>query len=479
MNISAQTKPTPAMDIRQHLPSAADFCATRRQFLNRFGMGFGAMSLASLLGEIGSTSAHAALSSASPLAPKSPQFPAKAKRVIHIFSQGGPSHIDTWDPKPDMAKYEGQDLAQIGGMPLASQFKFTKRGQSGIEVSSLFPKIGESIDDLAVIRSMNTDIPAHDFATIMMNTGSGRLVKPSVGSWALYGLGSENQNLPGFVALGGGLGGATNWRSAFLPGAYQGTLVSSVSAPAEKIIANIKSYHATLEDQRKQLDLLQKFNTEHAEQLNREAALESRIQSFELAFKMQTEAMEVFDSSREPQNIRDMYGDSEIGRRMLVARRLVENGVRFVQVWAGSWDHHTDVKGNLQKQADLVDQPIGALLKDLKQRDMLKDTLVVWGGEFGRTPRHDKGARGEPGRDHHNKAFCAWMAGGGVKGGQAYGATDEFGYDVVENKVHVHDLHATMLHLLGFDHEKLTYRYNGRDFRLTDVYGNVVKDLIA
>lgn len=468
------------MDIRQHLPSAADFCATRRQFLNRFGMGFGAMSLASLLGEAGAPSALAALSSgSSPLAPKSPQFPAKAKRVIHIFSQGGPSHIDTWDPKPDMAKYEGQDLAQIGGMPLPSQFKFTKRGQSGVEVSSLFPKIGDSIDDIAVIRSMNTDIPAHDFATIMMNTGSGRLVKPSVGSWTLYGLGSENQNLPGFVALGGGLGGATNWRSAFLPGSYQGTLISSVSAPAEKIIANIKSYHATLEDQRKQLDLLQKFNEEHAGQLNREAALESRIQSFELAFKMQTEAMEVFDSSREPQNIRDMYGDSEIGRRMLVARRLVENGVRFVQVWAGSWDHHTDVKGNLQKQADLVDQPIGALLKDLKQRDMLKDTLVVWGGEFGRTPRHDKGARGEPGRDHHNKAFCAWMAGGGVKGGQAYGATDEFGYEVVENKVHVHDLHATMLHLLGFDHEKLTYRYNGRDFRLTDVYGNVVKDLIA
>jgi hypothetical protein len=378
-----------------------------------------------------------------------------------------------------MAKYVGQDLSQIGGLPLPSQSNFQKRGQSGIEVSDLFPKIGDHIDDIAVIRSMTTDIPAHDFATLMMNTGSGRLVKPSVGSWTLYGLGSENQNLPGFVALGGGLGGATNWRSAFLPGAYQGTLVSTVSAPAEKIIANIKSYHASLEEQRKQLDLLRTFNEAHAEQLNREAALESRIQSFELAFKMQTEAMEVFDSSREPQNIRDMYGDSETGRRMLVARRLVEHGVRFVQVWAGGWDHHTDVKGNLQKQAEMIDQPVGALLRDLKQRDMLKDTLIVWGGEFGRTPRHDKGARGEPGRDHHNKAFCAWMAGGGVKGGQVYGTTDEFGYDVVENKVHVHDLHATMLHLLGFDHEKLTYRYNGRDFRLTDVYGNVVKALIA
>jgi uncharacterized protein (DUF1501 family) len=255
--------------------------------------------------------------------------------------------------------------------------------------------------------------------------------------------------------------------------------VSSVSAPAEKIIANIKSSHANLDDQRKQLDLLRSFNEQHSEQLRREAVLEARIQSFELAFKMQTEAVDVFDVSKEPESVREMYGDSEIGRRMLVARRLVENGVRFVQVWAGGWDHHTDVKGNLEKQAASIDQPVGALLRDLKQRGMLEDTLVVWGGEFGRTPRHDKGARGEPGRDHHHKAFCTWMAGGGVKGGQVYGTTDEFGYDVVENPVHVHDLHATILHMLGFDHEKLTYRYNGRDFRLTDVYGNVVTGLLA
>ncbi len=467
------------MDIRQHLPSSADFFATRRQFLNRFGMGFGALSLAGLLGSQNASTAQAAGSALSPLLPKSPHFPGKAKRVIHIFSQGGPSHIDTWDPKPSLAKYAGQDVKEIGGVPLPTQFKFTKSGQSGVEVSEIFPKIGESIDDIAVIRSMNTDIPAHEFATVMMNTGSGRLVKPSVGAWTLYGLGSENQNLPGFVALGGGLGGATNWRSAFLPGAYQGTLVSTVSAPVEKIIANIKSYHASLADQRKQLDLLKTLNEQHAEQLRKEAELEARIQSFELAFKMQTEATDVFDVSKEPENIRAQYGDTEIGRRMLIARRLVEHGVRFVQVWAGGWDHHTDVKGNLTKQAEAIDQPVGALLKDLKQRGMLEDTLVVWGGEFGRTPRHDRGARGEPGRDHHNKAFCAWMAGGGVKGGQAYGATDEFGYDVAENKVHVHDLHATMLHLMGFDHEKLTYRYNGRDFRLTDVYGNVVKGLVA
>jgi len=444
-------------------------------------MGFGALSLAGLIGENTLTaSAQGALATGgSPLTPKAPPLQATAKRIIHIFAQGGPSHIDTWDPKPEMAKHVGQDVTAIGGMPLPPQFKFTKRGQSGTEVSELFPKIGEHIDDIAVIRSMNTDIPAHEFATLMMNTGSGRLVKPSVGAWTLYGLGSENQNLPGFVALGGGLGGASNWRSAFLPGAFQGTLVSTVSAPAEKIIANIKSYHATPDQQRKQLDLLKTFNEVHAEQLNRESVLEARIQSFELAFKMQTEAMDVFDINHEPQHIRDMYGDTETGRRMLIARRLVENGVRFVQVWAGGWDHHTDVKGNLKKQADMIDGPVGALLKDLKDRGMLKDTLVVWGGEFGRTPRHDRGARGEPGRDHHNKAFCSWMAGGGIKGGQAYGATDEFGFDVVKDKVHVHDQHATMLRLLGFDHEKLTYRYNGRDFRLTDVYGNIVDGLIA
>jgi hypothetical protein len=475
------------MDITQHQPSAIDYCFSRRQFLNRFGMGFGALSLAQLLGPALSGQAHAAKSAnLSPLAPRPPQFPGKAKRVIHIFSQGGPSHIDTWDPKPALAANAGKDVSAIGGMPLPTQFKFTKRGKSGIEVSEIFPKIGECIDDIAVIRSMTTDIPSHEFATLMMNTGSGRLVKPSVGSWVLYGLGSENQNLPGFVALGGGLGGASNWRSAFLPGAFQGTLVSNVNTSPDKIIENIKSYHTNLSEQREQLDLLKRMNELHSASLRNESVLEARIQSFELAFKMQTEATDVFDVNKESQATREMYGisegggnNSDIARRMLIARRLAENGVRFVQVWAGGWDHHTDVKGNLERQAGAIDQPVAALLKDLKQRGMLDDTLVYWGGEFGRTPRHDRGARGEPGRDHHHKAFCSWMAGGGVKGGQVYGATDEFGYDVVEDKVHVHDLHATILHLLGFDHEKLTYRYNGRDFRLTDVYGNVVKELVA
>ena len=460
------------MNIAQHRPSQADFCSTRRQFLNRFGMGFGALSLASLLGD----SAYAA-TSLSPTAAHAGHFPGKAKRVIHIFSQGGPSHIDTWDPKPGMAKYAGQDVPLIGGLPLPSVFDFKKTGKSGVEVSEIFPKIGESIDDIAVIRSMTTDVPAHEFATLMMNTGSGRLVKPSMGAWALYGLGTVNENLPGFIALGGGLGGAANWRAGFLPGAFQGTLVSSVSQPAEKIIENIRSHYATLAQQRKQLDLLQQLNEAHADQLQRESALEARIQSFELAFKMQTEATEVFDVTKEPQHIRDMYGDSETARRMLVARRLVENGVRFVQVWAGGWDHHTDVKGNLRKQAENIDQPVGALLKDLKQRDMLKDTLVVWGGEFGRTPRHDKGARGEPGRDHHHRAFCSWMAGGGVKGGQTIGSTDDLGLRAAEDPYHVWDIHASILNLLGLNHLRTTYMHNGRAERPTVTGGNLIPKL--
>jgi hypothetical protein len=465
------------MDPKQHRPGVLDFCSTRRQFLNRFGMGFGALGLAGLMSpdELAASTSR----NLSPLAPRDPHFPGKAKRVIHIFCQGGPSHVDTWDPKPALAENEGKDVSEIGGVPLGSPFKFKKMGRSGTEVSEVFPHLGEVIDDIAVIRSMNTDIPAHDFATVMMNTGSGRLVKPSMGSWVLYGLGSENQNLPGFIALNGGLGGAANWRSAFLPGAFQGTLIGNVNTSPDKIIENIKSYYASQPQQRAQLDLLKQFNEMHAARLNNEAVLEARIQSFELAFKMQTEAMDAFDVSKEPQHIRDMYGDASSAKDFLVARRLVEKGVRFVQIWNNGWDHHTSLATNLRTRAKSIDQPAAALIKDLKQRGMLDDTLIVWGGEFGRTPRHDRGARGEPGRDHHNRCFVAWMAGGGVKGGTVYGKTDEFGYNVVENKVHIHDLHATILHQLGFDHEKLTYRYNGRDFRLTDVYGEVVKGLIA
>ncbi len=466
------------MDINEHLSFANDFCLNRRQLLNRFGMGFGAMSLASMLGPVLGGTARAD-ESISPLLPRQPQFPAKAKRVIHIFAPGGPSHIDTFDPKPGMVKYAGD--APTGsriGKILPSEFKFERKGKSGIEVSELFPKIAESIDDMTVIRSMHTDFGAHELATVMMNTGS-QMVRPSVGAWVLYGLGTENQNLPGFITLGSGPSGAQCWQSAFLPAAYQGTLISNVSSPSDKIIENIKSQHATLAQQRSQLDLLCRMDAMRNGPQKHEAALDARLQSFELAFRMQTEATDIFDTTKEPQHILDMYGDSEIGRRMLVARRLAENGVRFIQVWAGAWDHHEDVVGNLRKNCADVDQPIGALLKDLKQRGMLEDTLVVWCGEFGRTPTSDIHSKNKPGRDHHKDAMCAWMAGGGVKGGLAYGATDDIGGKAVEDKVHVHDMHATILHLLGFDHEKLTYHHSGRDFRLTDIYGKVVKGILA
>ncbi|MBI3882181.1 MAG: DUF1501 domain-containing protein, partial [Verrucomicrobia bacterium] len=420
------------MDPKQHRPSAIDLCFTRRDFLNRFGLGFGALGLATMLPEIAGA-APSEVRNLSPLMPKQPHFPGKAKRVIHIMCQGGPSHLDTWDPKPGMKKYEGKEVSEVGGIPLPSPFKFTKMGKSGVEVSEVFSKIGAHIDDIAVIRSMNTDIPSHEFATLMMTTGSGRLVKPSMGSWVLYGLGSENQNLPGFIALNGGLGGAANWRAAFLPGAFQGTVISNVNTSPDKIIENIKSYYASQPQQRDQLDLLKSFNELHAQKLNNESVLEARIQSFELAFKMQTEATDAFDISKEPASVRALYGDSGASKDMLIARRLVEKGVRFVQVWNNGWDHHSNLESSLRTRAESIDQPIAGLLTDLKQRGMLDDTLIVWGGEFGRTPRHDKGARGEPGRDHHNKCFVSWMAGGGIKGGQAYGQTDEFGYNVVEN----------------------------------------------
>jgi len=301
-----------------------------------------------------------------------------------------------------------------------------------------------------------------------------------MGSWVLYGLGSENQNLPGFIALNGGLGGAANWRSAFLPGAFQGTLISSVNTSPDRIIENIKSYYASQPRQREQLDLLKSFNDMHSAKLNHESVLEARIQSFELAFKMQTEALDAFDISKEPSHVREMYGTEGHGKDLLVARRLVEKGVRFVQVWSNGWDHHTGLETALTSRAKAIDQPAAALIKDLKQRDMLKDTLILCSGEFGRTPRYDRGARGEPGRDHHNRSFVAWMAGGGVKGGTVYGQSDEFGYNVVENKVHIHDLHATVMHLLGFDHERFSFRFQGLESRLTGVEtAHVIKDLLA
>ncbi len=463
---------------------------TRRHFLQRFGLGFGALSLAGVMPEIlgptGATAATSLMNGLSPLTPRQPHFPGKAKRVLSIFAQGGPSQVDTWDPKPELARQDGKPLGEGSGVAWGSPFKFSKMGQCGTEVSELFPNLGQCIDDICVVRSMYIDAPVHEFCTVMMNTGSGRLVKPSVGSWVTYGLGSENQNLPGFIVLAPGtpLAGAQNWRSAFLPGAYQGTHINTRFTSIEKLIENIRNGYTTRKEQREQLDLLVKINTIHSQQLQKDAQLEARIQSFELAYQMQMEASDAFDLSKEPENVRAAYAaDTEQGRQLLIARRLLERGVRVVQVWHSGWDHHANLEKSLRAKGAESDKPLAALLNDLKQRGLLADTLVVWGGEFGRTPtRQLPNATSKfevPGRDHNNRGFSYWLAGGGVKGGTVYGETDEFGQSAVVDKVHVHDLHATMLHLLGFDHEKLTYRYNGRDFRLTDVYGNVAKGICA
>ena len=464
----------------EHRPEDSIF--TRRQFLNRLGLGFGALSLTSLIGMGVLGPRDAVADEFSPFAPRPPQFAPKAKRVLHIFASGAPSHLDTWDPKPELAKYDEKPMPDdSNGTVFASPFKFKKMGQSGIEVSDVFPLLGQHVDDMTVIRSMYTDIPDHIAASLMMNTGSTRLPKPSVGSWVTYGLGSENQNLPGFIALSPGGVPAQDLRSAFLPGAYQGTSVNTSNTAIDKLIENIKNKYTSLPEQRKQLDLLHEINEVHSQNLRKDAQLEARLQAYELAYQMQLEATDAFDISKESAETRAMYGDNTpAGREMLIARRLLEKGVRFVQVWHGGWDHHTNLETGLSKKAEECDKPLAALLTDLKQRGMLQDTLVIWGGEFGRSPTADGNiAGGTPGRTHNNKAFSIWMAGGGVKGGLVYGATDEFGARAIENKMHIHDLHATILWLLGFDHEKLTYRYNGRDFRLTDVYGKVAKEILA
>ena len=461
-----------------------DIILTRRQFLSRLGAGFGALSLTGLVGMglLPAPNAVAADLSFSPFTPRDPHFKPKAKRVLHIFASGAPSHIDTWDPKPALDKYDDKTMpGESNGTAFASPFKFSKSGRSGIETSEVFPKLSEHVDELAIIRSMYTDIPDHAAATIMMNTGSIRFTRPSMGSWVTYGLGSENQNLPGFIALSPGGVGARNLQSAFLPGAYQGTSVNTQNTTIEKLIENIKNSYVALPEQRRQLDLLHQLNEVHSVKLKKDGQLEARLQAYEMAYQMQIEATDAFDISKEPQNVRDLYdADRTQGRQMLIARRLLEKGVRFVQVWHGGWDHHSNLATALRNKADECDKPLAALLTDLKQRGMLQDTLVIWGGEFGRSPTADGNmAGGTPGRNHNGRAFSTWMAGAGVKGGTVYGATDEFGARAVENKVHIHDLHATVLWLLGFDHEKLTYRYNGRDFRLTDVFGQVVKGVMA
>jgi Protein of unknown function (DUF1501) len=468
--------------IREHSAKLEDYFLTRRQFLQRAGMGMGALGLAALLSEelFGSKAEAETIAT---LTPRAPQFPAKAKHVVHIFAQGAPSHVDTWDPKPSLTQYDGKPIPGMDGVAMASPFKFAKKGQSGIEVSEVFPKLGELVDDLAVIRSMYTDIPAHEVATVFMNTGSTRLARPSLGSWVLYGLGTENQNMPGYISLRPGgtpPGGSSNWQASFLPGVYQGVSINTKVSTLDHLIENIRNPYTPMAEQRRQLDLVHKLNELHSQDLQKDAQLEARLQAYEMAFKMQTEATDAFDVNKEPGNIRDLYGRTTQGNQLLIARRLIERGVRFVQVWAGGWDHHQDIEDRLPERAKEIDQPLAAFITDLKQRNLFDSTLVIWGGEFGRKPVRDRGGNeNNPGRDHNAKAFTTLLAGGGVRGGTVYGATDEFGAAAVENKVHIHDLHATILALLGFDHQKLTYRYNGRDFRLTNVSGEVVKNVMA
>jgi hypothetical protein len=468
---------------------------TRRDLLRRSGLGLGMLGLAGLLAPPDQPAS--AKDYQNPLAPKPPHFPAKAKHVIHLFMNGGPSHVDTFDPKPALKKYEGKELPtgnlrteRKTGAAFPSPFKFQEYGNSGLEVSELFQHTAQHADDLAVIRSMHADVPNHEPSLLLMNCGAARLVRPSMGSWLTYGLGTENENLPGFIAMcpdGYPITETQNWQAAFLPGIYQGTYVNTKHTNVEDLIEHVKNAHLRRDLQRNQLDALAELNRRHLEQRGSDAVLEARMQSFELAYRMQMEAADAFDVQREPQHILDAYGTGVQARQILIARRLVERGVRFVQVWHGAgqpWDNHDDIEVNHRRLAGQCDQAIGALLTDLKRLGLFEETLVLWGGEFGRTPTVELPQPGANagkinGRDHNHWGFTVWMAGGGVRGGYVHGATDEFGFKAVENPVHVHDLHATILKLLGFDHERLTYRYAGRDFRLTDVHGKVIHEVIA
>jgi hypothetical protein len=472
----------------------ADRFLTRRELLQRCGMGFGALALAQLTGQPALADEKGF---ANPLAPKAPHFAPKVKRVIHLFMNGGPSQVDTFDPKPLLSKYAGKPLPihlkteRKTGVGFGSPWKFTKHGQSGIEVSELYPNVAQHVDELCVVRSMHTDLPNHEPSLLMMNCGDLRQIRPSMGAWLTYGLGTENQNLPGFVILcpyGYPVSGTQNWTAGFLPSVYQGTYIDTKETEVERLIEHIKSTQTSRTQQRQQLDLLAQLNRRYQLQRQEDALIEAQLQSYELAYRMQAEASDAFDVSQEPAHVRKLYGETLYGRQVLLARRLLERGVRFVQVWQGKdqpWDSHEYLSTAHAGLARATDQPIGALLTDLKQRGMLDDTLVIWGGEFGRTPVVElTGASGgsnqaDWGRDHNNHGFTIWLAGGGVKKGYVHGATDEFGFAAVEKPVHVHDLHATILRLLGFDHERLTYRYAGRDFRLTDVHGIVVPELLA
>lgn len=459
---------------------------SRRDILRRSSLGFGSLALGGVLGDDGLRAAE------NPLLARGSHFPGKAKRVIHFFLNGGPSHVDTFDPKPALARHAGQPVAnhltteRKTGAAFPSPFSFQRYGQSGIEVSELFAKTAAHIDDIAVIRSMQAQVPNHEPSLMLMNCGDSVQARPSFGAWTLYGLGTENQNLPGFIAMCPGgmpIKDNENWQSAFLPGAYQGTYVDSKHEELSRLIENIDHPHISTADQRRQLDLLSRWNARHREG-RLDDRLDARIHSYELAFRMQHEASDAFDLTKEPAHIRELYGNGVHGRQTLIARRLLERGVRYVQLWHGAgqpWDNHNDIEKNHRKLAGEIDGPIAALIADLKQRGLFEETLILWGGEFGRTPTVELSGAGKPqmGRDHNHYGFSVWMAGGGIKGGTVYGATDEFGFKAEQNPVSVHDLHATMLHLLGLDHQRLTYRYAGRDFRLTDVHGKVIREVVA
>ncbi len=480
-------------------PAAA--FGSRREFLTRSGQGCGLLALSSLLAQQGLVApAEAGSESVNPLASRQPHFPVPAKSVIWLFMNGGPSQVDTWDYKPELARRDGKELEGFDkntgfftdnvGPVMKSPFEFQQQGQSGAWVSEIFPQMSKHVDKMAFLYSCHTDSNNHSPALFKINTGSARMGFPCVGSWVTYGLGTETQNLPAFVVmydtLGRGIpkGHAQNWGSGFLPSVYQGTALKAQGAPIDDLI---RSAEQSDKQQRSQLDLLARLNRRQLEQRPGEVDLAARIESFELAYRMQMAAPEAIDLTSESEATQKLYGldnpkCTHFAKQCLTARRMVERGVRFVQIYSGgmdnelSWDGHSDIKKNHSGFAQETDQPVAGLLADLESRGMLESTLVIWGGEFGRLPIVQKGGTG---RDHNPHAFTYWLAGGGVKGGTLYGKTDEIGHKAVENRVSVHDLHATILHLMGLEHTKLTYRFSGRDFRLTDVEGNVVEDVVA
>ncbi len=486
MRFGLGSNPVPHSELR-----TPHFLYSRRDALKSLWAGFGYTAFAGLAAQ---AAAKEAAAKAGPLSPKDPHFAPRAKHVIFLCMNGGPSHVDTFDYKPELQASNGKSVANRGrggyAKLLSSPWKFSQHGKSGLWISELFPETAKHADDICLVRSMQTDLPAHPQAFLQMHTGSFQFVRPSLGAWTLYGLGTENDNLPGFITLNPPLnnGGPQNFGSAFLPAIYQGTRIGAdagfggggrFGGGGDAKMPNISNSKLGRDGQRAQLDFIQTLNQErlYNDQVNPQ--VEGVIESYELAFRMQSEVPEVMDLSKETEATKKMYGigsgNDSFARSCLLARCMVEAGVRFVEVGSGGWDQHRNLKADLATRCDSVDQPAAALLADLKQRGLLKDTLVIWGGEFGRTPY----AQGDDGRDHNNKGFTMWMAGGGVKGGLSYGSTDEYGAEAVENKVHIHDFHATILHLMGLDHEKLTYKYAGRDFRLTDVHGDVVKDILA